>query len=264
MKRGLRRDAINSFIQSLKKHWKWLALGAVVLIAVLILVIVLILTSSKGKTSLQYLQECLNDQTISKDMVDLVIPANHCNDKELTMLDLSAFKKLKTLSVNGNCFGRVQGLTLSGLSHLERVIVGEDSFSKVAGALSIQECGALRSLSFGDRSFNGFTRLTLSSLSVLESLTIGSECFNGVNDVQLVGFPALKTISVGRLAFAAGMGTFAVKNCDALTEVKVFEGAFGEYNGFEVESLPSLQVLQIDDTYSAPCFPGASLSLQGM
>ena len=231
MKRGLRRDAINSFIQSLKKHWKWLALGAVVLIAVLILVIVLVLTSSKGKTSVQFLQECLSDQTISKDMVDLVIPANHCNDKELTMLDLSAFKKLKTLSVNGNCFGRVQGLTLSGLSHLERVIVGEDSFSKVAGALSIQECGALRSLSFGDRSFNGFTRLTLSSLSVLESLT---------------------------------MGTFAVKNCDALTEVKIFEGAFGEYNGFEVESLPSLQVLQIDDTYSAPCFPGASLSLQGM
>ena len=129
MKRGLRRDAINSFIQSLKKHWMWLALGAVVLIAVLILVIVLVLTSSK------YLQECLNDQTISKDMVDLVIPANHCNDKELTMLDLSAFKKLKTLSVNGHCFERVQGLTLSGLSHLERVIVGEDSFSKVAGAV---------------------------------------------------------------------------------------------------------------------------------
>ena len=61
----------------------------------------------------------------------LVVDSNTCNDPSITHLDLSSFKHLRVFKVGDNSFAYVEELNLVELDKLERVVIGENCFSKV-------------------------------------------------------------------------------------------------------------------------------------
>ena len=74
------------------------------------------------------LKKCLSEMEISEDMTELIVPGNRCNNEGIKVLDFSRFIGLKMMMVGDGCFKRVRELKLVGLSELESVVVGSESF----------------------------------------------------------------------------------------------------------------------------------------
>ena len=53
-----------------------------------------------------------------------------CNDRDLISVNLSAYKCLKRIEIRTHCFMFVKKLIVDGLSELESVVIGSDSFSE--------------------------------------------------------------------------------------------------------------------------------------
>lgn len=53
-----------------------------------------------------------------------------CNDRDLISVNLSAYKCLKRIEIGTHCFMFVKKLIVDGLSELESVVIGSDSFSE--------------------------------------------------------------------------------------------------------------------------------------
>ena len=99
----------------------------------------------------------------------------------LTELDLSRFSQLKQLEIGSFCFGFVSTLKLIGLSELESVVVGMNSFVEdknsygglSEGSFYLKDCPKLRSLKIGRYSFNGYTVIEIENVDALETITMG-------------------------------------------------------------------------------------------
>ena len=99
----------------------------------------------------------------------------------LTELDLSRFSQLKQLEIGSFCFGFVSTLKLIGLSELESVVVGMNSFVEdknsygglSEGSFYLKDCPKLGSLKIGRYSFNGYTVIEIENVDALETIEIG-------------------------------------------------------------------------------------------
>lgn len=86
--------------------------------------------------------------------------ANSCNEQDFSILDLSRFGRLKHLTVNSNCFMYVSTVNITGLSHLETIIIGENSFTKERFGydpnrrFSVRNCPSLTELRIDPYSFS--------------------------------------------------------------------------------------------------------------
>ena len=60
---------------------------------------------------------------------ELIVKDNSCNGKEWSVFDLSLIPKLRLLQVGNLCFENVKEVKLNGLSELESVVVGVNSFA---------------------------------------------------------------------------------------------------------------------------------------
>ena len=75
--------------------------------------------------------KCVGDLKNANSFVGvIVIASNCCNDSELSVLDLSRLVNLRELKVGDDCFENVKEVKLIGLNQLERVVIGENSFTK--------------------------------------------------------------------------------------------------------------------------------------
>ena len=118
--------------------------------------------------------------SIPWDVTALTVTDNSCNDNNITVVDLSSFKFLRSVVIGLNCFKYVQIFSIVGLNWLESVSIGRDSFGS-SGSLwkgsefKIVNCPQLKSLSIGGRSFRRYNGFELSQLPQLNYVTIRSD-----------------------------------------------------------------------------------------
>ena len=176
----------------------WIGVGCVVGLVALILGVVLLIRhihrSSETNQTVEQLKACLSGMDVSKDMTELVVPSNRCND--VVILNMGAFTKLRVLSIGNECFGHVSSVKLSGLSALERVVIGENSFANSTGGLQVSGCEALRELSVGKDSFAKYNYFGVSGVPVLESLRVEEGSFRDGSELRLEGLSGLKKVVI--------------------------------------------------------------------
>ena len=102
---------------------------------------------------------------------------------DLTELDLSRFSQLKRLEIGNHCFTFVNELKLIGMMELERVVIGENSFTKSKSwyrddssrHFYLKNCPKLKSLKIGAFSFSDYSVCEIENVDALEVIDMGNE-----------------------------------------------------------------------------------------
>ena len=112
-----------------------------------------------------------------------IIIDNSVSQSDFTELDLSRFLQLKSLSVGDHCFSYVNEVKMIGLSELESVEIGKNSFTKFKNTWRVtsdpnrhfylKNCPKLKSLKIGDYSFSNYIVCEIENVDALEVIRIG-------------------------------------------------------------------------------------------
>ena len=108
-----------------------------------------------------------------------------CNEEGLKELDLSGFVNLRELKVGNECFANVNEVKLIGLSELESVCIGVQSFTKHKNGAGndpnrhfyLKNCPKLKSLKIGYHSFSDYTVCEIENVNALEVIEMGDDNF---------------------------------------------------------------------------------------
>ena len=115
------------------------------------------------------------------------------------------------------------------------------------------------------------TVLNVSRLTSLQELSVGDYCFENVKELRLVGLSGLKRVVVGSNSFTKsknGFGSdpnrrFQLKDCSALTELRVGRYSFSDYSVCEIENVDALESIAMGELNSESFnFHSASLELK--
>ena len=104
-----------------------------------------------------------------------------CNG-ENERIDLSKYFNLKNVSIGNGCFPYQDVLNLTGLHSLERVMIGENSFTKEKNdygndanrKLYVKNCDALKELKIGGYSFSDYSVIEIDNVNSLELIEMGN------------------------------------------------------------------------------------------
>mgnify|MGYP001054171135 CR=1 FL=1 len=121
------------------------------------------------------------NQLLHSHIEELIVENNSCNGPEWTALDLSFISYLRLLEVGDDCFENVNEVKLIGLSKLERVVIGENSFTKKKNGTGknsnrhfyLKNCERLRELKIGPYSFNEYSVCEIENVPSLEVIEMG-------------------------------------------------------------------------------------------
>ena len=111
----------------------------------------------------------------------MIVDNNACNDKCFTALDLSFFSNLKVFKVGYYSFSFVNEVKLIGLSHLERVVIGKNCFTKKKKGTGnnptrhfhLKNCERVRELKIGRYSFSDYSVCEIENVPSLEVIEMG-------------------------------------------------------------------------------------------
>ena len=86
----------------------------------------------------------------------------------------------------------------------------------------------------------------------LKSIEMGNECFKNVSELKVIGMKMLKKVLIGENCFTKKKSEndksvygLYVKNCESLRELKIGNHSFEEYYVCEIESVVSLEVIEV-------------------
>ena len=106
-----------------------------------------------------------------------------CNEEGLKELDLRGFVNLRELKVGDECFEYVKEVKMIGLSELERVCTGMNSFTQHKNTCIItadpnrhfhlKNCPKLKSLKMGRYSFSDYKVCEIENVDALETIEMG-------------------------------------------------------------------------------------------
>ena len=104
-----------------------------------------------------------------------------CNDESFTMLNLTRFVNLREFVVGDNSLTNVNEVHLIGLSKLERVVIGMNSFTKHRNTWGndstrhfyLKNCERLRELKIGRYSFSDYSLIEIENVNGLEVIEVG-------------------------------------------------------------------------------------------
>ena len=155
--------------------------------------------------------------------VNLIIIDNGVSASNFTVLDLTRFTQLRLLKVGNHCFTFVNELNITGLNELERVEMGENSFTKKKNWYGedrnrhfyLKDCPKLRSLKIGDYSFSDYTVFEIENVDMLEVIEMGElnkESYNFfyaslelrsilIHSELRLDMPSLKSLVIGGRVF---------------------------------------------------------------
>ena len=111
----------------------------------------------------------------------IIVDNTACNDDSFTELNLTRFVNLRVFEVGDYSFSYVEEVHLIGLSKLERVMIGDHSFtlSKWKGSYDpdrhfyLKNCERLRELKIGCYSFSDYTECEIENVPSLEVIEMG-------------------------------------------------------------------------------------------
>ena len=106
---------------------------------------------------------------------------NSCNEEEMKELDLSGCVSLRELKVGNECFSSVNELKMIGLSELESVEIGMNSFTQHKNDYGndsnrhfyLKNSPKLKSLKMGLFSFSDYTVCEIENVDALEVIEMG-------------------------------------------------------------------------------------------
>ena len=112
-----------------------------------------------------------------------IIIDNGVSKSDFSELDLSRFLQLKSLTLGDHCFSYVNEVKVIGLSELESVEIGMNSFTKYKSTWNItsdrnrhfylKDCLKLKSLKMGRYSFSDFTVCEIENVDALDVIEMG-------------------------------------------------------------------------------------------
>ena len=112
-----------------------------------------------------------------------IIIDNGVSQSDFSELDLSRFLQLKSLTVGDHCFSYVNEVKMAGLSELESVEIGMNSFTKFKNTWQItsdpnrhfylKNCPKLKSLKMGRYSFSDYNVCEIENVDALEVIEMG-------------------------------------------------------------------------------------------
>ena len=107
----------------------------------------------------------------------ITVGNNKCNE-ENERIDLSKYFNVKNVSIGNDCFFNQDVLNLTGLHSLERVMIGENSFTKNNGndanrKLYVKNCDELKELKIGRYSFSDYSLIEIENVNSLELIEMG-------------------------------------------------------------------------------------------
>ena len=97
-------------------------------------------------------------------------------------IDLSKYFNVKNVSIGNECFFHQDVLNLTGLHSLERVMIGEKSFTKKKNyygnnanrKLYVKNCDALKELKIDRYSFSDYSLIEIENVNSLELIEMGN------------------------------------------------------------------------------------------
>ena len=112
----------------------------------------------------------------------IIVDTNGCDDQSFTVLNLTRFVNLKALEIGDYSFTYVKEVFITGLSKLESVIIGSESFRVRKGyfyrnnklQFHLRDCVSLRELKIGYNSFYEYGVCEIDNLPSLETIGFGS------------------------------------------------------------------------------------------
>ena len=118
---------------------------------------------------------------LNSTMEEIIVDSNACNDKSFTVLSLTRFVVLRVFAVGNECFKNVDEVKLIGLSQLERVEIGMNSFTKNKDWYGsdpnrhfyLKNCERLRELKIGPHSFSDYSVCEIENVPSLEVIEMG-------------------------------------------------------------------------------------------
>ena len=138
----------------------------------------------------EYVQYDLSKLTNSSNT--MIIPNGYFNGNSIATFNISNIGVLKSIVIGDNCFGKVRVIDLDGLSELESVVIGQQSFrigssERSDGSCRIVNCPKLKSIQIGYESIQDYHTFELGNLPSLQSIDFGDRCFNWVPLFSLTG-----------------------------------------------------------------------------
>ena len=111
----------------------------------------------------------------------IVVKNNTCNESNMLLLDLTRFVNLRELIVGDESLMYVNEVKLIGLSELESVEIGMNSFTQHKNGhgydpnrhFYLKNCPKLKSLKMGRYSFSDYTVCEIENVDALEVIEIG-------------------------------------------------------------------------------------------
>ena len=118
---------------------------------------------------------------LNSSVESIIVDSNACNDESFTVLNLTRFVNLRVFEVGDYSFSYVEEVHLIGLSKLERVMIGDHSFtlSKWKGRYDpdrhfyLKNCERLRELKIGCYSFSDYSVCEIENVPSLEVIEMG-------------------------------------------------------------------------------------------
>lgn len=111
----------------------------------------------------------------------LTMNSNTQHAVAITSLTLSAFVNLVEMRVEDECFENVERVELIGLQKLEKVVIGDNCFTKHKKSFGLNEkrhfyarnCERLKELMIGRYSFSDYTMCAIENMPSLEVIEFG-------------------------------------------------------------------------------------------
>ena len=132
------------------------------------------------------------------------VPYQSCNNQNLTLFDLSAFKFLETVEIDSGNFLYTTTFVIDGIFDLRNVTILKNSFTQHPNgygndsnkSFQILNCDKLESIQIGEYSFSDYGgEFELSNLPQLQSIVIGQLNSNSYNFYYLSNFE-IQSISI--------------------------------------------------------------------
>ena len=122
----------------------------------------------------------------------MIIPKGYFNSNGITLFNITKNVEMKRIEIRDSCFGKVRVFELDGLSELESVVIGKDSFKisekkRNDGSYRIVNCPKLKSIQIGIDSFYDYHSFELNNLPSLQSIDLGEWCFQYAPSFSLTG-----------------------------------------------------------------------------
>ena len=124
----------------------------------------------------------VNDlNALSSTVTEIIVENRCCRDPSFTVLDLTRFTNVRRIVIGHDAFMYVEEVKMIGLSELESVEIGMNSFTQYKNGYGqdpnrhfyLKNCPKLRSLKMGRYSFSDYTVIEIENVDALEMIEMG-------------------------------------------------------------------------------------------